>query len=48
MRCKMLMRDSVLFNDDDDNMHWLILSMGYCLLDLEMKHVVHQGYLSDN
>jgi len=44
MRCRM--GDFVRFNDDD-NIHWVILSMDYCLLVLEMKHVVHQGYLMD-
>lgn len=44
------MRDSVRFNDDDeddDNIHLVILSMDYCLLVLERKHVDYQGYLLD-
>ena len=44
------MKDSVRFNDDDeddDNIRLVVLSMDYCLLLLEMKHVVYQGYLLD-
>ncbi len=37
------MRDSVRFNIDD-SMYLVILSMDYCRVVREMKHVVHQGY----